>query len=127
MIRTVTCYSITCDICATEYNVTGLDESPLHFESVEQALQAVTDDGWTADAGRVLCLSCVHGRNRSRCFYEGHIWGDWTPCHCRGHIPEHARFGCDLYQNCLRPGCDACQASTLAALPTIDDPPGPGR
>lgn len=124
MIRAVTCYSIICDICSSEYDTDGTEERPLHFETAEQALQHITTDGWTADDGRLICRACVLGRNRARCVFEGHIWCHWTPCHCRGLIPDHALFGCDLYRSCLRPGCDAHETTTLAALPTTDDAPG---
>ncbi|MEU6701329.1 hypothetical protein [Pseudonocardia sp. NPDC046786] len=124
MIRAVTCYTITCDICATEYDTDGAEERSLHFESEADALANVLADGWTADAGRLICRTCVHGRNRARCATTGHIWDHWIPCHCRGLIADHALFGCDLYRLCLRPGCDAHDTSTLAALPTTDDSPG---
>jgi hypothetical protein len=123
-IRRTTCYVVSCDACRNGLEDRDGGYTP-HFDTEDTALTAALDLGWRIDTdGAVYCGHCV---DIATCLAEGHDYGPWTPCYCRGRFPDHALWGCGLFRTCRRDGCGYTDTSDLAHLPTTDEPHAPGR
>lgn len=123
-ITPVTCVTVTCDHCKIVFT----DEDggyQVHFDSVSDAVEHIAHHDWCVTTeGRTICAQCWATQN---CQRYAHIWGPWIPCHCQGRIPDHAEHGCGLFRICQRDHCNHHQDTTLAHLPTIDEPTPFGR
>lgn len=113
-IRKISCYVVECDGCRDRFDDDG--EGDAHFDSPDYALRYVTEHhGWRiSDNGRIHCPRCHD------CGENGHQWGAWTPCACRGWIPEHFFTGCPLLRACRT--CGHAERAALADLPTVGEP-----
>jgi hypothetical protein len=112
------CYTLTCDSC--RHLLETPDGYTPHYDSPDAALDDALHEGWQLDTdGHLICDRCVA---TAACAVDGHDFTPWWPCPCRALIPDHAAHGCGLLRICHR--CDLTEATTLAALPTTDEPPG---
>jgi hypothetical protein len=112
------CFVVSCDICHTVFDEAG--DHVIHFDTELEAVNYVADYGWViTETGSPICNRCALVLN---CQQDDHAFSDWIPCYCRGRIPDHALFGCGLFRYCRRDGCEQHETSTLAHLPTTDEP-----
>lgn len=120
--HSVTCHIATCDSCRVDLTVEDGGYTP-HYDTPTQAVDEAVTAGWViTDTGDLLCHRCwaVH-----LCTQLGHLWTPWEPCRCRTAIPAHAENGCGLIRFCEQ--CGHVESSSLADLPTTDEPAHPGR
>ena len=112
------CYVLDCDTCRRELET---DDGYIpHYDRSDTALDDALAQGWQIDTdGRIVCDRCAA---TAACTTGGHDFTPWWPCACQARIPDHAAHGCGLLRTCRR--CDLTEATTLAALPTTDEPPG---
>jgi hypothetical protein len=123
-IEKATCFLVTCDECRTVFDE-NVEGQILHFDTADAAMTQIADDGWWITAtGRIQCPECW---TREVCAERGHLYTDWQPCRCGGAIPAHEKNGCGLWRACQRRACWFHEDSTLADLPTIDEPAHPRR
>lgn len=121
-IEHIACHIVTCDECRDVFDEAG-DGQDIHFDTPDSAIEYITSEGWAiTEAGHIQCRRC---RANELCNGYGHTYGAWTPCDCKGFSPDHRINGCTLLRICMR--CTYAQESTLANLPTIDEPTIPGR
>ena len=100
MIKTSSCAWVECDGENCDVDKGWHDEGPLHFESVEAAVEYVLGEdglGWTRRPdGRLLCRRCSESAD---CDFTGHQHTEWRPkrdagvewrmCeHCGGGLEE---------------------------------------
>ena len=113
------CWVLVCDSCRTDLEDPDNDYVP-HFDSIDAATDYAHMLGWQSDSdGRIVCDRCTA---TAACTVRGHDFTPWWPCACQARIPQHAAHGCGLLRACRR--CDHAETTTLAALPTTDEPPG---
>ncbi|AEA27366.1 hypothetical protein Psed_5230 [Pseudonocardia dioxanivorans CB1190] len=111
------CYTLVCDDCATVAD-DDTDGYILHFDSDHASLDYAAANGWTiTEDGHVRCPRCTAA---TTCAQIGHDDGDWIPCGCEGHIPEHAEHGCGMVHICAQ--CDRREHTAFADIPTTDEP-----
>ena len=121
-VQKLTCYVITCDTCRIQFDQAGEDYI-VHFDTADAAIAYAAEHGWAiTETGDLICPHCWAV---DLCGRLGHLWGAWIPCDCGGEITRHATNGCGLIRRCDQ--CDHHEYTTLADLPTIDEPTSPGR
>lgn len=86
-----TCVSVQCGICRADFGDSHDGPGVLHFDTVEEAADALGEAGWWVTTTGVQCDSCAA---RRACATFGHVWTAWRDCGCgcdRGEprIPTH--------------------------------------
>ena len=77
------CVSVECDDCGSGATEDGYLP---HYPDHDDALDAITGQGWTTDGARLVCPDCTR---LARCAATGHEWGAWQdarPIQRRGDI-----------------------------------------
>jgi hypothetical protein len=72
---------VACGTCEHDFN-DHEDISTLHFDSVQAAIQTLTEVGWLVTATGIQCGACA---SYETCAIEGHDWPDWHDCGCGCH------------------------------------------
>jgi hypothetical protein len=101
--RAHACVSVHCGMCGIEFGDGNDGPGTLHFDTVEQAAHAVTEEGWWVTTIGVQCDTCAE---RQACATFGHAWSPWRDCGCGCHcgeptIPAHT-------QPAYTRSCDTC-------------------
>ena len=72
VIRTTTCYTLTCDR-GCEYGGWG-DDGPFHFDTEAAAVDYAKKCGFVIVGDLMLCEDCAA---KADCAATGHQWGNW--------------------------------------------------
>lgn len=122
-IQKTVCYVVACDNCRAVFDESHADYI-VHFDTEDDAIAYISESGWfLTEDGRIECARCA---TDAICAQRGHDWSDWMPCPCRGTYSGHTTAGCGLLRFCWRDHCGRVESTTLANLPTIDEPIVPG-
>jgi hypothetical protein len=82
----VTYIQARCGDC--QHLFTDDDDMERLFETVEAAIETISECGWWIAAGHALqCPDCAATQ---ACRELGHAWEPWRPCGCEGRLPAHA-------------------------------------
>jgi hypothetical protein len=87
-----TCVSVRCGTCHTDFG-DGDGPGTLHFDTVTDAADTLTEAGWWVTTTGVQCDTCAA---RQACATHGHVWTAWRDCGCGCHhgeprIPTHTK------------------------------------